>query len=353
MKKVNGSCLLAGLVLALVGCGDAGSAEDSSAGTSANGGTGNADDGTLGGSSNGGSGSATASGGSSASGGTSGDGGSGNSGGSGVGGSSSGTGGTGNPPMLGDPVLPSPDGDCPDFDVESQVIKGLQTEVRAGTPGAVKGPLVFAWHGTGLDGASAVFQLGSSVLSDILAQGGVVIAPTNNGQVRVGPSPNDVWYEGSDLEYADHIVACAVQNHNIDPRRIYATGCSAGGLMSAAMAVKRSNYVAAVAPNSGGLTFTIGLQFQDPTRIPAGFTMHGEGGFETSFVGWSANFDGFLTDAGGFAVNCDHGGGHCGAPLELREAAWEFLKAHPFGIDPYPYSAGLPGTYPNYCTVIE
>lgn len=33
----------------------------------------------------------------------------------------------------------------------------------------------------------------------------------------------DLWFE-SDLEYADHLVACAVQNHNIDPRRIYVAG---------------------------------------------------------------------------------------------------------------------------------
>ncbi len=43
------------------------------------------------------------------------------------------------------------------------------------------------------------------------------------------------------------------ENYNVDPRRIFATGGSAGGLFSGAMGVLRSNYMAAIAPNSGGL----------------------------------------------------------------------------------------------------
>jgi poly(3-hydroxybutyrate) depolymerase len=264
-----------------------------------------------------------------------------------------GTGGSSSTPVN-EPIIPSPDGACPTFTSGTQVIKGLNTNILAGTPGATKGPLLFTWHGTGSSGSTALnFQLPSSVRNDISSQGGIVIAPNDNGQTRTGTSPNGVWYETSDLEYADHIVACAVQNHNVDPRRIYTTGCSAGGLMAGAMAVKRSRYVAAAAPNSGGITSTFGLSFQDASRIPAVMTMHG-GSSDTVIINFqttSHRLCDFVKPAGGFAVDCNHGGSHCGASTTLHERAWEFMKAHPFGTKPSPYAGGMPAAFPNYCLI--
>jgi predicted esterase len=253
-----------------------------------------------------------------------------------------------------DPIIPSPDGTCPTFTSGSQVIKGLNTNMAVGTPGATKGALLFTWHGTGSSGNVALnYQTPSSVRNDITGQGGIVIAPNDNGQTRTGTSANGVWYETSDLEYADHIVACAVQNHNIDPRRIYVTGCSAGGLMAGAMALKRSNYVAAAYPDSGGLTSTLGRSLQDPSRVPAVFTMHGGSGDNVviNFGTTSANLCNFIEPKGGFAVDCNHSSGHCGAPTALKEKGWEFMKAHPFGTAPSPYTGGLPAGYPTYCKI--
>jgi predicted esterase len=187
----------------------------------------------------------------------------------------------------------------------------------------------------------------------VVARGGLVIAPNDNELEREGFSPNGVWYDDSDLEYADHIAACAVRDHNIDPRQIYVTGCSAGGIMASAMAVKRSSYVAAAAPNSGGLVTTFGVALQDPTRVPAVLTMHG-GADDTVTVNFgetSGRLDDFIVGAGGFAVDCDHGSGHCGAPGELQVVAWDFMNAHPFGTAPSPYAGGLAGDFPAYCAV--
>jgi hypothetical protein len=180
------------------------------------------------------------------------------------------------------------------------------------------------------------------VRDEIEALGGLVIAPTDNREERVGLSPNGVWYEGSDLEYADFLIACAVANHNIDPRQIYVTGCSAGGIMAASMAAKRSNYVAAVAPSSGGSVFPLTLV--EGTPAPAAFTMHGG---EDDVVGISlydasVRFQEFIASVGGFGIDCEHAGRHCGPPAELHEVAWEFMKAHPYGTSPSPYEANLP-----------
>jgi hypothetical protein len=58
-----------------------------------------------------------------------------------------------------------------------------------------------------------------------------------------------------------------------------------------------------------------------------------------------------IADRGGFAVRCDHGGGHCGAPTSLKNAQWTFLKAHPFGTSPSPFAGGLPAGFPPTCAI--
>ena len=74
------------------------------------------------------------------------------------------------------------------------------------------------------------------------------------------------------------------------------------------------------------------------------------GGLISRFVATtSATYDTQMKGAGAFVVNCNHGGGHCQAPAALYTAAWQFMKDHPFGVDPEPYSPMLPTTFPDYC----
>ncbi len=268
-------------------------------------------------------------------------------------GGAAGAGGT--TPTGGAPIIPSPNGACPDFVTGSQQIMGLDTQIVAGQPGPAQGPMLFTWHGTGSSGSQALAQLPDSVEDEITALGGIVIAPTDNGQVRAGRDVTvvlGVWYDEADLAYADHLVGCAVQNHNIDPAQIYVTGCSAGGLMTGAMSVLRSSYVAAAAPNSGGLLGM--LIFEDPNRVPSIMTMHGGTGDNVivNFGETSRTYQTQLAAAGApMVIECNHMSGHCGAPAALHRNAWEFMKAHPFDTRPSPYEAGLPGGFPSYCAI--
>jgi poly(3-hydroxybutyrate) depolymerase len=251
-----------------------------------------------------------------------------------------------------DPILPEPAGACPQFVSGTQTIGGLQTRVEAGSGG---GALLLFWHGTEGTASDVDLFLPPMQREEILAGGGLIVAPQSNGEDRGGFSPNDIWYEGTngeggDLAWVDHVVACAVADHGIDPRRIYTTGCSAGGLMAGALALERSRYIAGATPNSGGI---VGARrrLQDPTRVPAVFTMHG-GATDTVRINFgeaSAALDEVITDAGGFAVDCDHQSGHCMADLGLRQAAWTFLKAHPFGTHPSPWADAFPPAVPAYC----
>jgi poly(3-hydroxybutyrate) depolymerase len=227
---------------------------------------------------------------------------------------------------------------------------GLTGLMEAGAAtGGEEAALVFHWHGTGMP---ASMMLGVDTRG-ITSKGGVVISPDGPAAGEAGAlcSGTLIFGDAVTWDIVDQFVACAVRDHNINPRRIYAVGCSAGGLQSGCMAARRSSYVAAVAPNSGGVTLP--LPYQDPAHIPAVFAMHGGPGDTVviNFGDASRSLATMTKNAGGFAVECNHGIAHCMAPADLHAAAFEFLYAHPFGIKPSPYAGGLPPNFPSYCQI--
>jgi predicted esterase len=261
-----------------------------------------------------------------------------------------------------EPVIPKPNMACPSFQSGKTTVMGMEVDIYAGAKSTgAKAPLVFYWHGTGGSGQEPNRTIPASVRDDIMAQGGILVATNDNPNMREGMDVTlvlSVWYTPGDLNLADLIAACAIENHNVDPRRIYATGCSAGGLMSGVMAFHRSSYLAAAVPNSGGIVSASFAAPQDPSRMPAVMTMHGARGqgndmVIVEFADTSRTLDQSAASAGAFVVNCDHGRGHCQAPPELQEAAWQFMKDHPFGVSPEPYANGLPASFPSYCQIFK
>jgi hypothetical protein len=262
-----------------------------------------------------------------------------------------GAGSAGTPGMLAtEPVLPPMMGDCPMFDSGSATIMGARLTFLAKkkAEGETKGSLVFYWHGTGSSPLEGSMFAG---LDDIMKDGGLVVG-FSSGTGSGGDCSGTGEHSIDDFKVADQVVACAVANYGVDPKRVYATGCSAGGLQSGCMSINRSSYIAAVATNSGGVTIGYG-PFQDLTRVPNVMTMHGAPGSDVVIVDFSETseaFDNYMMAKGAFAVECNHGGGHCGAPAALQASAWQFLKDHPFGTHPSPYAAGgLPSSFPKYC----
>jgi poly(3-hydroxybutyrate) depolymerase len=249
-----------------------------------------------------------------------------------------------------EPVIPPIMGECPMFESGSATIMGGRVTFLAAKKSAEgKGYLVFYWHGTGSSPLEGSMFAG---MNDISQKGGLVV-----GFSSQAPGGSDCSGTGehstADFKVADQIVACAVANFGVDPKRIYATGCSAGGLQSGCMGINRSAYMAAVAPNSGGVTIGYG-PFQDPTRVPNVMTMHGAPGADVVIVDFSQTseaYDNYMQARGAFAVNCNHGGGHCGAPGALQASAWQFMQDHPFGTHPSPYANGLPSGFHPSCKI--
>jgi len=126
--------------------------------------------------------------------------------------------------------------------------------------------------------------------------------------------------------------------------------------MSGTFGLMRSQYVAAVAPNSGGINYMASRMLSDKTHAPASFCMHGGAGDNVivNFSDTSTWFEAQNRMAANmpFMVNCNHGSGHCGAPSSLHVLAWEFMKAHPYNVGASPWATMMPANLPDYCKVV-
>lgn len=246
------------------------------------------------------------------------------------------------------PKVPEIKGECPTFKDGTIMVAGHKSIViKAGAAGK-GGPIVFYWHGTG---SSAIESSGFAGTSDVIAQGGIVAAFNSSGSSKMGADCSGTGtHSPADFDAADQIVACAVKNHGADPKKIYTTGCSAGGLQAGCMAMMRSSYIAATAPNSGGIVAP--KPWQD-AHSPAVFTMHGGSSdmVIVTFSQTSASFDKAAKAHGSLVVNCDHGGGHCQNPPDLKKAAWKFMQDNPFGVADSPWKTAIPAGIPSYCKI--
>jgi predicted esterase len=272
-------------------------------------------------------------------------------GGTGTGGATPGSGG-GNTPAQ----LPTPKGTCAPFSTGKMTFGGLSVTVwSAAASNTQPGPLMIYWHGTGTNGQEVQSALGQASVNEIVSQGGVVASFESS--TAKGTNTGDlVWYTG-DFEIADEIVACGIAQKRIDPRRIYTAGYSAGGLQSAWMAYARSSYLAAVITYSGGLSLLGSPAPQDPSHVPPALCAHGGAGKDSlilDFAQTSTALENDLRKRGALAIDCDDGSSHVDvlSRFKVGPSAWQFLKDHPFGVKPEPYTTALPAGFPSYCKLV-
>jgi poly(3-hydroxybutyrate) depolymerase len=266
-------------------------------------------------------------------------------------------------------MLPSTPADCPEIKEGDVMFGGSKVRVWVGDDGmSALGPLVIYWHGTCSDPREvSLAGLGTTGIDRIKELGGMVAAidsPYKSpddfckalGIPATSKCPgtstgNGVWCR-EDFAVADEIVACAIAQVGIDPRRIHTVGMSAGGVMSVEYGDARSGYLASVTSYSGGeLPGALHSPVQDPSNKFAAMIVYGGpndvvglADFETLANAYQKD----LKDRGQFSFICNHGMGHT-IPAGIGNSTVQFFEDHPFGVSPEPYADMLPDSFPDYC----
>ncbi len=106
-------------------------------------------------------------------------------------------------------------------------------------------PLLIAYHGYRGSGAEMEQESGFSKLAD--REGFAVVYPDADG-----PAWGLTAERTSDVSFTADLIAFVNSRLCLDPRRVYATGVSAGGGMAARVGCKLSDRIAAIAPVAGG-----------------------------------------------------------------------------------------------------
>ena len=112
-------------------------------------------------------------------------------------------------------------------------------------------PMVLAIHGGGGNGRKFEEQVSGGTLTAAAEKRGVVLVFPEGIKKRWNAGRPEVFngekmYD--DLGFISNLIDEMVQNYNIDPKRVYATGISNGGFMCVRLALDLSSKIAAVAP---------------------------------------------------------------------------------------------------------
>lgn len=206
-------------------------------------------------------------------------------------------------------------------------------------------PLLLAFNGTGESGSSFSNRANLQEWAD---RGFIVVAPDSNGNGTYWPvwdamrDPEDEGVPNADLALVDSLLPCISGHHPVDANRIYATGHSAGGIMTNYVLQRRSDVFAGGIVASGVFSLTSPPEQDalDPT-----FVMVTWGGDSDAYTGSaegvtvpSINFSEEASIASHFyedepavgQVNCNADLGH--AWLPINDWFVDRMLEHPKGV---------------------
>lgn len=245
-------------------------------------------------------------------------------------------------------------GSCPTV-TEPGVVKltanGVERKARvlfpADRPAGM--PVVFAWHPLGASARDLVNYLDLDTWAE--DNGVVVVAPDSAGSTFEWGFFGDAT---DDLTLYDDLRTCLSEQLDVDLRRVYATGMSAGGLWTSYLGMHRGDTLAALLPMSGGAE-PVAPYATPAADFPALLAHGGEtdtwgnSQFSVDFHETTMRFADDLVADGHFVVVCDHGGGHT-FPPQPTDLMAEWLLPHAYG-DASPYASGDLGALPSWCAV--
>lgn len=201
--------------------------------------------------------------------------------------------------------------------------RAFRLVVPEGLDAAKPVPLVFVFHGKG---DRKDFIRHYSGFEDLAAK---------NGFIAAFPAGLDNEWEMRDVEtnkdllFFDVMFDHITNKHNVDLRRVYATGMSMGGYFCNLLAARRSERIAAIAPHSGGLgalAFT-GIRAK---RKYAVLVIHGDADRIVKVEQGRSSRDAYLKDGHPVEYVEVKGMGHTWARGEnISDRIWKFFLEHP------------------------
>jgi len=279
-----------------------------------------------------------------------------------------------NPP----PLRPYSRGQCPSLRVGPNAAAGLNMGFRTGSQtrqfrvivprnydGTEAWPVLFAWHW--LNASSASFVRTGELETAAEEMRFIAVLPDGLSDYVFDWPFAETWGVPGELTFFDDMLACVSGQLRVDPRRVYGTGVSAGGLWLTYLSTSdRADYFAAINVMSGGLgevPFAWRMEYRPQAhKFPAIVLWGGPSDWlGLSFADASTRYrDALLADQH-FVVQCVHSSGHEVPPVPSPadggtrfRPLWRFLLDHPYGLAPgaSPYFAqGLPAGMPSWCTI--
>jgi poly(3-hydroxybutyrate) depolymerase len=186
-------------------------------------------------------------------------------------------------------------------------------------------PLLLLLHGSGRDGRSLL-----DPWQGLAKKEGIILL----GLESLNRQEWNMGSDGPDLVY--RVIEEARAKHNVDGRRIYVFGHSAGAIQGLALAVLESEYFAAVAVHAG-VFFQEFSPFADnaPRKIPLGIWV---GTNDALFPLDAVRASRTLLESKGFAVKLTEIRGHTHRYYdragEINKEVWAFLEEHRLAAEP-------------------
>lgn len=229
-------------------------------------------------------------------------------------------------------------------------------------------PLVFAWHW--LNASSNSFVRDGELESAVEEMGFIAVLPdkllkANGDKAYLFDWPFvETMNADKELTYFDDLLTCVSEQYNVDAKRVYGIGVSAGALwLTFMMSTDRVEYLAAVESLSGGLGAIGGLwsiqyvpqSYKFPAMVLWGGPTDRLG---VNFDAASQSLRDALLGNGHFVLTCTHDSGHSMPPIMAPAGSstkfwslWRFMLDHPYG-EPSPYpGSGIPAGFPDWCSI--
>lgn len=263
--------------------------------------------------------------------------------------------------------------------VDGFMVGGLSRQFILTLPTGATGPggrwpVVFNWHGLG-DSAPNMNQLLAGAVNNPTMPF-ILVTPAST---RLGPTTVPLGIEWDNIQVRepnreaqlfDAVLRCVGERWGLDADRVYTVGFSAGAILSDLLGVLRGDRLAGIVSYSGAYFSNapnratlggVGNLIQWPaTPVPSRYAqLMLSGGTmdlfslvvaQARFDQFAANDSPYLRASGHDVIYCTHGRGHTVPPGVMASQLVEFFAAHPRTVTASPWAAGLPMSYPSYCT---